>query len=65
MNKLGNKTEEGEELEFSKAGYWQKCPNCNGSGIEYNSTIQTSCTPTCTVCNGKKIINTLTGLPPI
>ena len=37
---------------------WQKCPLCNGTGtIEPLSRV-------CTVRNGEKIINTLTGRPP-
>lgn len=37
---------------------WQKCPLCNGTGtIEPLSKV-------CTVCNGEKIINILTGRPP-
>lgn len=42
---------------------WQKCPICNGSGnvLSGFGSLQTKI---CTVCNGKKIINELTGLPP-
>lgn len=37
---------------------WQKCPICNGEGCDtLTSTI-------CSVCNGMKIISTVTGLPP-
>lgn len=35
---------------------WQKCPQCNGTGIEPISGTFNSI-PTCTVCNGKKIIS--------
>ena len=39
---------------------WQKCPICNGTGIVEISNYNRKCD----TCNGKKIINTLTGLPP-
>jgi DnaJ-class molecular chaperone len=41
---------------------WQKCPVCDGSGLEYllNGIAHT----TCSVCKGTKIINELTGKPP-
>ena len=39
---------------------WQKCPICNGTGKD--PLFQEKY---CTVCNGYKIINELTGLPPI
>ena len=38
---------------------WQKCPICNGTGRD--SFYQDKY---CTTCNGYKIINELTGLPP-
>lgn len=41
---------------------FQKCPICNGTGKavnEFNSYM------TCDVCNGKKIISSLNGKPPI
>lgn len=42
---------------------WQQCPQCKGSGLE--PIIGTySSIPKCSVCNGHKIINQLTGLPP-
>jgi len=42
---------------------WQQCPQCKGSGVK--PIIGTySNIPVCTVCNGAKIINQLTGLPP-
>ncbi len=40
---------------------WQKCPCCNGSGM---SELYSPVTHQCSVCNGYKIINQLTGLPP-
>lgn len=48
--------------------YWQLCPKCNGDGdlFRYNSPsiMATNARPICDVCNGKKIISTVTGLPP-
>lgn len=46
---------------------WEKCPVCRGSGkmlnaqklLELNYSFEE-----CTVCMGKKIISTVTGLPP-
>ena len=42
---------------------WQKCPACEGTGlvppIHLMNTVEV-----CSTCNGKKIINILTGLPP-
>jgi DnaJ-class molecular chaperone len=42
---------------------WQKCPICNGTGINYN-TLPSLTSAVCTVCKGTKIISELTGLPP-
>ena len=39
---------------------WQKCPICNGTGKDLQYLDKD-----CTVCNGFKIINELTGLPPV
>ena len=39
---------------------WKKCPICNGTGKEPQYLDKY-----CTVCNGYKIINELTGLPPV
>ena len=48
--------------------YWQICPKCNGDGdlLRYNSPsiMGTNAAPICDVCNGKKIISNVTGLPP-
>lgn len=46
---------------------WQLCPKCNGAGIVYtewtgSGPFSTTCE--CDVCNGKKIISVITGLPP-
>lgn len=38
---------------------WQVCPMCKGSG-----QVKTSGHDICPVCNGKRIINEATGLPP-
>lgn len=40
---------------------WQKCPICNGTG---SAPITQSSNGTCTVCQGKKIISEVNGLPP-
>jgi hypothetical protein len=42
---------------------FQKCPHCNGTGVE-PSNVSFDQTSTCTVCKGSKIISQLTGLPP-
>lgn len=39
---------------------WQKCPICNGTKKDLLNQEKD-----CTVCNDYKIINKLTGLPPI
>lgn len=43
---------------------WQLCPLCGGSGID-RSVVLSSAIPVCGVCQGKKIISELTGLPPV
>lgn len=51
---------------------WQTCPKCAGQGkvwfpinMPYNPTFAGDGNPyECDVCNGKKIINISTGLPP-
>ena len=47
---------------------WQLCPKCNGDGdlFRHNSPplLSTNARPICDVCNGKKIISIITGLPP-
>lgn len=44
---------------------WQKCPICKGTGLDPNCFIINNNPPKCPVCKGKRIINTLTGNPPI
>lgn len=39
---------------------WQKCPICQGTGINNNSSWREPCS----VCKGQKIISELTGKPP-
>lgn len=43
---------------------WQKCPICNGSGIDPHGYHSMTTTPTCGVCNGKRILSEINGLPP-
>lgn len=43
---------------------WQLCPKCNGEGICSTEGLSTSTTRICPVCNGGKMINVITGLPP-
>lgn len=50
---------------MKETNLWQLCPKCNGSGeqhAKYSTTLVY--TETCRVCNGKMIINTITGTPP-
>lgn len=42
---------------------WQLCPKCNGSGAAY-SPFSNGTSAVCDVCDGKKIISVITGLPP-
>ena len=42
---------------------WQKCPICLGTGID-NSIIIFNKEIKCSTCDGKKVINTITGNPP-
>jgi|GEM_PF-4393854 hypothetical protein len=42
---------------------WELCPKCNGEGtITFLGIGYLNCK--CDVCNGQKIINSLTGKPP-
>jgi len=43
---------------------FQKCPICNGTGVEPLSATSIGTQPRCLVCDGRRIINTKTGLPP-
>jgi len=43
---------------------FQKCPICNGTGIEPISGTTSNTLPRCLVCDGRRIINRKTGLPP-
>jgi hypothetical protein len=44
--------------------YWEKCPNCKGTGLIALEGNSTSAIGVCPVCNGEKIINVITGKPP-
>lgn len=44
---------------------WQKCPICNGEGQLNNNGISSAVFRVCPTCHGSRIINELTGLPPI
>lgn len=44
---------------------WEKCSICNGTGLDPNCFIINNNPPKCPVCKGKRIINSLTGKPPI
>lgn len=41
---------------------WELCPKCNGSGQIQGFELSTS--DKCNLCNGRMVINSLTGLPP-
>ena len=43
---------------------FQKCPICNGTGIEPLSGTSANTQAKCLVCDGRRIISTKTGLPP-
>lgn len=43
---------------------WQKCPICNGDGQVNNNFSTSSIYKICPLCDGKRIISELTGLPP-
>ena len=47
---------------MSKVG-WQKCPCCNGTGIDQTEGTFNAI-PVCSVCKGKKIISIVDGRPP-
>lgn len=42
---------------------WQTCPICSGVGTQLPKYTNYTAEK-CDVCNGKKIISELTGLPP-
>lgn len=43
---------------------FQKCPICDGSGVEPLSGTSANTQARCLVCDGRRIINRKTGLPP-
>ena len=61
-----NKTAVGKKWEYvNNTGIWDICPICNGTGLDSNHIVFNDKPPKCPTCNGKRIINTLTGKPPI
>lgn len=42
---------------------WQKCPVCNGRGVDPYCLESTSALPTCPTCKGGRIISEVNGLP--
>ena len=44
---------------------WQKCPICKGTGQDESWLVHNGTKSECPTCNGKRIINTLTGNPPV
>ena len=44
---------------------FQKCPICQGSGNDPFIAIGSSTNYACPTCNGARIIDEVTGLPPI
>lgn len=58
----------GEDVKKSN-GVWQLCPKCLGEGnlvsFTHDLSFSSTALPLCDVCNGKKIISSITGLPPI
>lgn len=57
-------------LPMAIQNYWHLCPKCNGKGMVPGEVKMMKLGPiigvdvTCDVCNGKKIISSLTGQPP-
>jgi hypothetical protein len=44
---------------------YQKCPICQGTGADVNSLEKTSKDQVCPICKGKRIIDSVTGRPPL
>jgi hypothetical protein len=42
---------------------FQKCPVCDGTGIDPHCTIASTTLPVCPVCKGSRIIHSVTGTP--
>ena len=55
-----------EEIKKPTSEGWQLCPKCLGDGhlFRFNSPWIYSDNCVCDVCNGEKILNIKTGLPP-
>ena len=64
-----NKKEDGT-FEYQIINEWQLCPKCVGTGLiwganwPYSQMIISTAPVECDLCNGKKIISKINGLPP-
>lgn len=43
---------------------WQKCPVCNGTGLDTTTFQLNTCSSPCPTCQGARIISEITGFPP-
>lgn len=64
-----SKKEDGT-FEYQIINEWQLCPKCNGKGSIATGVVSTEwvfsdTVETCDLCNGKKIISKVNGLPPV
>lgn len=57
---IEQKNNETGELVYNTIEFgYQKCPACNGTGIDINVRLSSSATPPCPVCNGKRVMSTI------